>query len=419
MAVPQLAIAFIVVDAIGLYVLGQLVGRSSEGLVAGAAAIVVGTLAFRDGVGGRKRLLALVGLVTLLLWLPQLILILAQPPDASVHDGVLLTDAGADRLLRGLFPYGHDYIDTGARSFFLSDSPVNFGLRHYAYMPGMLLLDIPIRLIGGSHANFSWMFLLALPALAVAAWYCGRTRAEKEAALVAVALNPLLQLDYLYLLNDLFFLAPALAAAAFLRRGQPLAAGILFGVSLSLKQQAILLLPLLCVMAWAQFGRRGLTRAALGALAVLVVVVGPFLLWDARAFAADAVGFFFGAGVDSYPIRGLGLPGLLLRAGFIDSRWQGFPSSILEVVIGLPLLVLAARDLLRRPSWARFWAWNGALVIVVFFLGRVLAPNYLDLGLVLLTLGLLLALAAEVPAAAKVGDVDGAPGDDRVIAGRA
>ena len=418
-AVPQLAIAFIVVDAVGVFTLAQLVGRSTAGYVAGTAAIVIGTLAFRDRVAPGRRLLALVVLVTILLWIPQLILILAQPPDASVHDGVLLTDAGTDRLLRGLFPYGHDYIDTGARSFFLSDSPVNFGLRHYAYMPGMLLLDIPIRLIGGSHANFSWMFLLALPALAVAAWYTGVEREEKEAALVAVVLNPLLQLDFLYLLNDLFFLAPALGAAAFLRRGRPLTAGVMFGLALSLKQQAILLLPLLIVMAWRHLGPRAVTRAAIGATAVLLVVVGPFLVWDARSFAGDAAGFFFGSGVDSYPIRGLGLPGLLLRAGYIDSRWQAFPSSIFEVAVGLPLLATAAWDLSRRPRWARFWIWNGVLVMVVFFLGRVLAPNYLDLGLVLLTLGFFSALAAGVPAPTEVRSVDRTPGDGRVVAGRA
>lgn len=418
-AIPQLAIALVVVDAIGVIALADLVGKTAAGYVAGGAAILIVTLAQRTGAGPRQRLAALVTLVVLLLLLPQLLLILAQPPDASVHDGVLLTDAGADRLLSGQFPYGHDYIDTRARTFFMSDTPVNFGLRHYVYMPGMLLLDIPIRLIGGSHANFSWMFLLALPALAVAAWFTGLTRLEKEAGLIAVVLNPLLQLDYLYLLNDLFFLAPALAAAGFLRRDKPVWAGLMFGLALALKQQAILLLPLLLVMGWRRSGWAGIGRASAAGLFVLALIVGPFLVWDWRAFAADTAGFFFSSGVDSYPIRGLGLPGLLLGAGVIESRWQPFPSSLYEIAVTLPLLAVATWDLLRRPGWARFWIWNGVLVLVVFFFGRVLAPNYLDLALVMLGLGLFSALAAEAPVGTGVRDIDGAESGDRVLIGGA
>jgi len=92
---------------------------------------------------------------------------------------------------------------------------------------------------------------------------------------------------------------------------------------------------------------------------------------------------------------------------------------LLEAAISLPLLVIAAVDVWRRPGWARFWTWNGVLVLVVFFLGRVLAPNYLDLGLLMLTLGFFSALAGGVPAAAEKGGVDEAARHGRVVTGRA
>ncbi|GAC1652720.1 MAG: hypothetical protein NVS9B1_00670 [Candidatus Dormibacteraceae bacterium] len=411
-------LAFVAVDALGVAVLFQVANRQLLGLALAALAVPPALLAYRVGGSRKLRLAALAALVGILLLVPQAILIASQPPNAVVHDGVLLTDAAADRLLHGLDPYGHDYIDSRARAFYLSDAPVNFGLNHYVYMPGMILLDVPIRLIGGSRANFSWIFLLALPALAAAAWSTGRNRAGGEAALVAVALSPLTQLDYLYFLNDLLFLAPALAAVGMARRHRPLAAGILLGLALGIKQQAVLFLPLLLLYALLNWPRRDLLRAALGGAAVLSLLVVPFLVWDARGFLGDTAAFFYGSGVDSYPIRGLGLPGLLLQAGVIDNRWGPFPSAAIQVPVVLGLLGAATLDLRRGWSWTRFWAWLGVETLAIFWLGRVLAPNYLDLAVILLSLALFSALD-QAPAGARQAPVDAPVGGDGEIVGLA
>jgi hypothetical protein len=396
----------VVFDFIDLFWLGLLV----------AALAVVATLAgFRDGTPARLRTGAIVLLVALLLFLPQVVLIAAQPPSAPIIDGALLNDVAADRLLSGHDPYVGDFLNTPMRAFYLSDVPVNFGLSRFVYMPGMPLLDVPLRLLHSDRANFSWLFLPALAALTAGAWSIGRTTAEKQAAMAVVTLNPLFQLDYFYLLNDLFFLAPALAGVGMLRRGRPLAAGALLGLSLGMKQQAILFLPLLAVYALGHLERRDLLRLVAAGTVIAGVIVLPFLAWDPKAFIGGTTGFFYGSGIDSYPIRGFGLQGILLSLGVIGNRWDSFPSAQIQLPLLVIALAFAVRDLRRSWSWARFWAWLGVETLIVFAFGRVLSPNYLDLVVTFFLLALASALVGEAPVGAVGRSKDRSPGDSRVV----
>ena len=385
------------------------------GVLVAALAVTTAAAGFREGTSTGVRTGALAVLVLLLLFLPQVLLIVAQPPNAPIIDGALLNDVAADRLLSGRNPYVGDFLNTPMRAFYISDVPVNFGLARYVYMPGMALLDVPLRLLHSDRANFSWLFLPALLALAAAAWSLGRSAAESLAAVIVVTLNPLFQLDYFYLLNDLFFLAPALAGVGMLRRGRPLAAGALLGLSLGMKQQAILFLPLLAVYAIRNLERRDVLRLAGAGALVAGVIVLPFLAWDARAFLAGTAGFFYGSGVDSYPIRGIGLQGILLSLGLIGNRWDTFPSAQIQLPLLVIALVLAVRDLRRSWSWARFWAWLGLEALIVFAFGRVLSPNYLDLVLTFFLLALASALVGEAPVGAVGRDIEGTTGGGRPV----
>ena len=413
--------AFTAVDAVGAWLVLGLAGSPGLGLATAIAAVAIGLFGFRESAPPAARSAVLTGVVTLLVVLPQLVLISEQTPNSPLHDGILLTDAAGGRLIHGEDPYGHDYIDSLARTFYLSDVPVNFGLAHYVYMPGMILLDLPIRLAArfSPYANFSWMFVPAVVALAAGAWLAGGgSRRGGEAAVVMVVLNPLFQLDDLYFLNDPFFLAPLLAAVGFVQRGRAGWAGVLFGVSLSIKQQAVLLLPLLVLYAFLHWDARRWGRAAIGAAAVLAPIVLPFFLWNPAAFIGDVAGFFYSSGVSAYPIRGLGLPGILLHYGFIPNRWApDQTATYIQVGLALLILVLAVRNLRRVWSWTRFWAWSALLTTCVFFFGRVLAPNYLDLMAAFALLGLASGLVGEAPVEAVVRGVDRAAGDGRVVGG--
>lgn len=411
LGISGLLVAFVTVDAVATAIVFSLLSLTWLGIAISVVSLGLAIVGYRAASSSRLRLSLLAVLVFLLLLLPQALLIAEQPPFAAVIDGVLLNDAAADRLSKGENPYQRDYLDTRMRAFYLSDVPVNFGLSRYVYMPGMMLLDVPVRLASGGRANFSWLFLLGLPALAAAAVSVGRTALEREAALISVTLSPLFLADYFYLLNDLFFLSAALAAVGMIRRRRFIAAGLLAGVSLDLKQQAVLFLPLLAIYAIRHLRAAEMLRLGISAAAAVTVVVVPFLAWDPRAFLAGTLGFFYGSGVDSYPIRGVGLQGLLLRAGLIQNRWAAFPGALIQVPVMVLTIAVAARRLWRRWTWTGYWGWTGVMAAVAFFLGRVLSPNYLDLVLILLTLALTSALVNSAPGTAIGGEVDGPAGD--------
>jgi hypothetical protein len=345
---------------------------------------------------------ALAALVAVLLALPQAALLVLRGADAPVQDSVLLTDAAAGRLLQGLDPYGHDYLDNPVlRQFWAPELPVNPLLAHYPYPPAPILLAAPFHAAGLGSA---WLWLPAIALLALAAY-----AAAGRAGVVGVALNPLLLIDYLSLLNDLFFLAAGLGAVALLRRRRGLEAGLLIGLALAFKQTALVLLPGIAFLAWRA---RMAPPVAAGALLAVAVLVLPFLLWSPAAFVADTAAYFYGSGVDAFPIRGFGLPGLLLAAGVIPSRWAAFPSALLQLPVLVVVLAVGAAALRRTFSWPRFWLWSASVALIVFFFGRTLAPNYVTLVAVLAALAAASALADLAPGPAAVaGHIDRAPGD--------
>src|SRR5205823_14318255 len=133
--------------------------------------------------------LALAALVALLFLLPQALLIILRGADAPVQDSVLLTDAAAGRLLHGLDPYGHDYVDDAAlRRFWAPEIPVNPLLAHYPYPPGLILLAAPLH---AAALGAAWLWLPASAALGLPAYLAGG-----RAAVGAVTVHPLLRLDY-------------------------------------------------------------------------------------------------------------------------------------------------------------------------------------------------------------------------------
>ena len=392
----DLVIAFTAVDAA---VAGGVLWASGHPVLAAtvvAAALVV--LAIHLRASGRARMLTLAALVAVLVAVPQAFLVAERAPGAVVHDGVQMTEAAAARLLQGRDPYGHDYIGSAARAFYMPEVPVSFGLEHYVYTPGMFLLDVPLQAARLPSGSFAWMWLLGLPALAAAAAALGGTPGGRVAALAAVALNPVFLIDYLYLFNDLFFLAPALASFALVARRRPLLAGAMFGIACAVKQDAVLLAPFLALASWRLLEGRDRLRLAGAAAAAFLLPVAPFVAWNPHAFVADTAGFFFGSGLSSYPIRGLGLPGLLLAAGAIHNRWAPFPAGALQAAAGA--IVLGAAVLrLRRWSWRGLWGWAAAEAFAVFFMGRVLAPNYLDYAFELGALSFASGMEDGLPAA--------------------
>ena len=362
-------------------------------LAAGVVILTAGLLLAHQGAGSaRLKVLIVLGLITVLFVIPEAVLIALRSAQAPVQDGLLLTDAAARRLLAGHDPYGHDYLDDPAlRSFFLPEFPVNPLLGHFVYPPGLVLLAAPLVAAG---LSFAWFWVAAIIGLAGGAWLAGG-----RAGMIVVALNPLLLLDYLNLFNDLLFLAPALAGVGLLIRRRGLPAGILLGLALVIKQSAIILLIPAALAAWLLLPASQRLRFAAALTGLPVLVASPFLAWNASSLLSDTAAYFYGSGLETFPIRGYGLPGLLLSWGILSSRWAPYPAPVIQLLALGPLLAAGAVILRERFTLPGFWLWTATISLAVFLFGRTLAPNYVTIAAVLFGLALASSLEdADLPA---------------------
>jgi len=135
-------------------------------------------------------------------------------------------------------------------------------------------------------------FLASILLIPLAAQLTRRLTHDRTAALVAaavVALSPLaIQFSATAFTDPLlaFWLAAALYAAAGVSRPGPLATGLLFGLALATKYQALLFAPLLIGVAWlAGWRAREWLRTACGFGVVLAIL----LLWSGARSAAGVV----------------------------------------------------------------------------------------------------------------------------------
>ncbi|MFN2463825.1 MAG: WD40/YVTN/BNR-like repeat-containing protein [Candidatus Dormibacteria bacterium] len=348
----------------------------------------------------RERAILVALLVMVLLVMPELVAIASQGPNAVVHDGIMSTDAAADRVLSGLDPYGHDYIDSALmRRAYVAEAPVHWGLGHYVYPPGLVLVDIPLRLTHSPLVNMTWLWPAAVIALAIVAYSLGESPDQGVGAVVAVVLNPGFLIFFAEHYNELLLLIPALGAVALARRGGAARAGVLLGCALLLKQSAIVFVPLVALLVHRFSGRAGLLRGAVGMVGTAGLVALPFIVWSPPAFFNDTARFYFGSGPASDPIRGFGLTGILLKMGVIPNKWDAFPSGVIEALVLLPLTAAIVLGLRKRFTWPRFWVGLAAQTLGVFFFGRLIAPNYYQLVVTLLALGVVSAVVGAGPSA--------------------
>ncbi len=75
------------------------------------------------------------------------------------------------------------------------------------------------------------------------------------------------------------------------------------------------------------------------ALAAFVLLLGPYLVWNANAMIDDVWRWAAGSTETHYQIWGWGASNFVLAFGGIESRFDSWPFWILEVAVALPLLL--------------------------------------------------------------------------------
>jgi hypothetical protein len=344
-------------------------------------------------------------------------------PASYSHDGgVIQTEATIEYLLQGRNPYVEDYVATPMAEWGINE--FRTALYHYPYLPWTFLFSAPFRLladrtIGWYDQRFVYLLLFALTLL-LAPGLARRTE-SKLLLVMIIGLNPIMGSDLIYGQNDSFVLAwlvlslwlwgrgrqaeqvgssePRSSSPGRAGRGWMWASAAVFGLACASKPTAWFLLPFYLLLLaggdarelWrrpAAWFRRAWVRGW-PALAVAVLAIGPYLVWDSPAMFDDVWRWSSGTSPTAYQIWGWGASNLVLAAGGVKSRFDYWPFWLPQLVIALPLLVLLVRRQAQENSPARaFWSY-GLFLLAFFFVSRFLNENYLGYVAAILAVGAL------------------------------
>jgi hypothetical protein len=349
-------------------------------------------------------------------------------PASYSHDGgVIQTEATIEFLLQGRNPYVEDYLSTPMAEWGIDE--FRTALYHYPYLPWTFLFSTPFKVfsdaaIGWYDQRFVYWLLFALTLLLLPGLVHGRL--GKLLLVMAIGLNPIMGSDLIYGQNDSFVLVWVVlslwlwfrARRARRERGWLWASAAVFGLACASKPTAWFLAPFYLLLIagndptdlWRRPRRwlRRAWRAAWPALAVMAVVVGPFLIWNPGALVDDVWRWSNGTSATAYQIWGWGASNLVLALGWVRSRFDYWPFWLPQLIISLPLLLVLLRRQADDNAAGRA-LWSYALFLFGFlFVSRFLNENYLGYLLACLTLGALVAvesptgsapMATEQPAA--------------------
>ncbi|MEP7003172.1 MAG: glycosyltransferase 87 family protein [Chloroflexota bacterium] len=315
-------------------------------------------------------------------------------PYTYIHDGALMIEEAARKLLVGRNPYAADYLDTPLYYWPMVNNPA---LYHLTYFPFLFLVTVPFVWLFDHFGMFWDQRYMYLPAfvgtLAIVRSLVRRT--EHRLALVAlVGLNPQLFPFVVEGRNDFFVLLFLFAGIALLQRERRTLGSLAVAVAAAAKLHALFLLPFLVMYLVATRKPRTIGTALraltplIPAAVFLLVTFAPFLINDWNAFYDDVVRYNAGGAAWTYPISGMGFSALLLALGIIAFRQADFPFAVIEIAVATPIALYTMYRLWRDPTIAQMLFGYGLTLLVFLFFGRYFQGNYL---------GYIIAVVSAVP----------------------
>jgi len=308
--------------------------------------------------------------------------------DQSVysHDGgIYQTTEAIEMLLDGRNPYTNDYKNLYMK-LYADRSGISEPLFHNPYLPASFILPIPVYYISQAVFGMHFQRIFYLICFIVLLLLL-RTMARGEtrlALLAAVGLNPAVGYFLHQGRNDIALAVLLIAVIWSLEKRLPLLAGVLFGTACSYKQLAWFAAPFLLIYLRNIPGnrKRNTIVAITSAVIVLVLFIGPFIIWDAAAFYDDT--FAFNAGSSEHPYKLGGTPGfgaanLLLYWNAVSSRAAYFPFSIPMLLIGIPLMIWLGRRQIKNNSRSVLMASIALITFVIPYFSRFFHDNYFAL----------------------------------------
>jgi Gpi18-like mannosyltransferase len=337
----------------------------------------------------------------------QMILRTDESCKCYVHDSLLQNELVVRLVVQGRNPYEAEFKGTRLESWRLAFSKnlENPALYHYTYLPVTFLLPLPFQML--SEELFDWfdqrvIYLVAY--LAVLAFCIGfRISANRKTTLlIALGLNPFLAFLLVPGYNDILVLFWVVLCVYALRFERPYLSAIALGLACATKQYAWFFVPFYFYYLGGQGDFKERLGRAWRPVLLFCLVFGlftlPWVIDNPHAFVQDVLGYHTGIVEHSYPINGLSLTSLLYGLGIIEKVTDNFPSYIIQLVFGLPLLVILLLLQRRENSLRRAMLSYAILIAEVIFFARAGNINHWGFVISIYALSLLVKEPHEVPA---------------------
>lgn len=355
--------------------------------------------------GPRARVLHFTAIVLCFVVVPTIAAIVLREtgkPYTYIHDGAIMVEEAARKLVRGQNPYVADYLDTPLFYWPMINNPA---LYHLTYFPAMFLVTVPFVVAFDRLGVVFDQRYLYLPAYVAACAVVPlvilpvadgmRTLALRLSLTAVVVLHPQLFPFVPEGRNDFFVLLFAFIGIALLARGRRTLAVLAIAVAAASKLHAgPLLLFAIAYLWWTDAAlplrerARRLLRASWAGALVLAATFVPFLVNDFAHFYDDVVAYNAGGAAWSYPVSGMGFGAILRSLGIISYPQQEFPFAAFQFAAGVPVAIWSLRQLRRDPHIATMLMGYALSMLAFAFFGRYFHGNHL---------GFLIALAAPIP----------------------
>ena len=317
-------------------------------------------------------------------------------PVLGVHDIILQQEAAMRYLLVGKNPYKESYFGTPVESFNYDEpgntEAINPALYHFVMPPWYVLFLFAfyftaIPLVGFFDGRMALLFTMGM--LLGFLWYWFRDKAIARIAMVLTALSPSVVSYFVEGRSDVFALSWLVGALLFLGAKRYAWSAIFLALSLLSKQTTWFIVPFFALYLWQQTAKTPFVfwRTLFIVGAVVAAVILPFLLWDARAFFDSVVLYLSGGTAQSYPISGYGLGMLLVDSGVILDIHAYYPFILWQLAVALPVLILLAVWLWRKPSPSRLVIAYAVFLAVYWYMSRYFNNSHLGYLSMLFVLG--------------------------------
>lgn len=317
----------------------------------------------------------------------------ATAPWQYTHDGAIQVEESIKYLLQGKNPYTEDYLGTPLAKweYGFGGEQENPALYHNVYLPFIFLFSTPFYLVGKHVTGWYDQRLVYLCLFVCTLWPLMKHAVavtRKLSLLIVFGLNFYAAFYMVWGVNDSFVMFWLIVSTYLLRKDKTTLSALSLGLACASKQTAWLFVPFFLTYIWIRApspGRWASLRKAYPLLAVPLLLIGPFLLWDAGAFLDDTYLYLSGQAASSYPISGLGFGALLVALGLIRED-SYFPFALFQAVFCLPLLIFLLRRQLSSNMVKQCWLGYGLLLFTTFFFSRYFNDSHL--GVIVSALGL-------------------------------